>query len=202
MAGNNLLGTYHMVNNNAFEPQRTNNFEIQITGLDFLDSTVTDRDEMELGSDSYRPTNVTDIITLSVSSFSAPSIQISPIEIPYQNNTIKFAGKPSFGDCSVKVNDYIGLDVEYVLSQWQKMVYDYDTQEIGLASDYKKTAYMLEYDPSGNHVRSWELDGCWPSQLNLGELSHDGNSVKTVDMTITYDWCIPVTEKKDRTQGT
>ena len=189
----NLLGTYHMVQNDAFEPQRTNNFEIQITGL----PTVTGRDNMS-GTASYVPTSSDDIVTLSVSSFSAPSIQVSPIEVPYQNNIIKFAGKPSFGDCSVKVNDYIGLDVEYVLSAWQKQVYNYEDQTIGLASKYKKTAFVLEYDPSGKNVRSWELNGCWPSQLNLGELSHDGNSVKTVDMTITYDWCRPVVTKKSR----
>ena len=27
------LGTYHMVGKDAFEPQRTNNFELQIVGL-------------------------------------------------------------------------------------------------------------------------------------------------------------------------
>jgi len=180
-----VLGTYHMVGRDSFEPQRTNNFEIQIPELpNYVNRVGFD------GKDNINH-SAASTVTLSVASFSAPSIQVSTIEVPYQNNTVKYAGKPSFGDCSVRVNDYIGLDVENALSEWQKQVYDYETQKIGWASKYKKTAYVLEYAPDGTFVRQWILHGCWPSQLNLGELSHDGNAVKTVDMTITYDWCAP-----------
>ena len=183
------LGTYHMVNRNSFEPQRTNNFEIQITDLPAYSSRGYNGTKNGIGkvTKGAATTNV----TLSVASFSAPSISISPIEVPYQNNTVKYAGKPSFGDCTVRVNDYIGLDAENALSEWQKQVYNYDTQVIGWAKDYKKIAYVLEYAPDGTFVRQWTLHGCWPSQLNLGEYAHDGNSVKTVDMTITFDWCAP-----------
>lgn len=162
------LGTYHMANNNSFEPQRTNNFEVQITGLEGADT-----------------------ITLSVASYSAPSISQNPIEVHYGNNIIKFAGKPSFQDSSITINDYIGLEVEKLISNWQKLSYNYDTQAVGWASDYKKVGYLIEYDPSGGSPRQWMLVGCWISNLQLGEFSQDGNAVRQISCTLTYDYAIP-----------
>lgn len=164
------LGTYHMANDNAFEPQRTNNFEVQITGLG---------------------TEQSQVITLSVASYDAPTISQQPIEINYGNNIIKFAGKPSFQDSNITLNDYIGKEVEKILSDWQKLSYDYNTQKIGWASDYKKTGYLIEYDPSGGSPRQWMLVGCWLSSLQLGNFSQDGNAVRQVTCTLVYDYAIP-----------
>lgn len=163
------MGTYHMANDNAFEPQRSNNFEVQITGL---------------GEDGKT-------ITLSVDSFDAPNITQNPIEVPYGNNKIKFAGTPSFADSSITTTDFIGKDVEKVLSNWQKLSYDYSTQKIGWAKDYKKTAYLIKYDPSGGTPRSWVLVGCWLSALNLGSFAQGNSEVRKINCTLTYDYAIP-----------
>lgn len=177
------LGTYHMVNNSGFEPQRNNNFEVQIIGLDSLRS---------VDKGKSMPSNASDLITLSVATYSAPQINISPITVAYGNNTVKFAGKPEFPDSSITLNDYIGVNIERILSAWQKLVYNPSTQAVGNAVDYKKTAYLLEYDPSGSQVRQWQLNGCWPSQLQLGEFSQEGNSVRQLSMTLSYDNAIPL----------
>ena len=168
------MGTYHMANKNSFEPQRNNNFEVQIV-FDAAD-----------GIDSK-------IITLSVDTFSAPNININVIPVPYGNNKIKFAGTPDFEDSSIQLNDFIGLEVEKKLSDWQKMVYNYSNQKIGLATDYKKTGYLIEYDPAGGNPRAWQLVGCWPSRLQLGEFAQEGNQVRKVSLTLTYDYAIPET---------
>ena len=165
------MGTYHMANNNTFEPQRNNNFEVQITGL---------------GDDGKT-------ITLAVDTYSAPSINIEVITVSYGNNKIKFAGTPSFEDSSIALNDFIGQEVERKLSAWQKKVYDYSTQKIGWAKDYKKTGYLIEYDPSGGTPRAWKLVGCWISSLQLGEFAQEGNAVRKVNITLTYDYAIPET---------
>lgn len=165
------LGTYHMANDNSFEPQRKNNFEVQITGL---------------GSDGKT-------ITLAVDTYSAPQINISVIPVPYGNNTIKFAGVPSFENSSITLNDFIGQEVEKKLSDWQKQVYDYSTQKIGWATDYKKIGYLIEYDPSGGSPRQWQLVGCWLSELKLGDFTQTGGEVRKVDCTLVYDYAIPET---------
>lgn len=182
------LGTYHMANVHEFEPQRTNNFEVQITGL---------------GEDGKT-------ITLAVASYSAPQISQQVIEVDYGNNRIKFAGKPTFENSSITLNDFIGQEVEKKISDWQKLAYDYSTQKIGWAYNktvngntitgqdgnqvyggYKKTCYLIEYAPDGSMPRVWMLVGCWIQSLNLGNYSQDGNQVRQIECTLVYDYAIP-----------
>lgn len=178
----NQLGTYHMVGNDSYEPQRKNNFEVQIVGLTGLKSVQR---KISL------PSNSSDIITLSVASAAAPSISIDPIIISYGNNKIKFAGTPTFNDSSIVLNDYIGLQVEKIIAAWHSLCYDPQTQKVGLASNYKKTAYLIQYAPDGTQARSWMLVGCWPSSVEYGDYSYEDNSQRQVTMTLVYDYAIP-----------
>lgn len=179
---NEHLGTYHMAGADRFEPQRNNNFEVQITGLENL--TTVDK--------GLSVSNASENITLSVATYSAPQINISPIQVSYGNNKIKFAGLPEFPDSSIVLNDYIGINVERTLSAWQKLVYDPNTQKIGLASNYKKDAYLIEYAPDGTQARQWKLVGCWPSALQLGDFNQEGGSVRQITITLTYDYAYPL----------
>lgn len=186
------LGTYHMANVHEFEPQRTNNFEVQIVGL---------------------PNTNGRTITLAVASYTAPQIEQQVIEVDYGNNKIKFAGKPTFNNSPITLNDFIGQDVEKIISDWQKLAYDYSTQKIGWAYNrdvagnvftdeqgnqvyggYKKTAYLIEYAPDGSCARTWMLVGCWIQSLSLGNYSQEGNAVRQIECTLVYDYAIPDTE--------
>jgi len=164
------LDARHMANGQNFEPMRTNNFELQITGLDG---------------------NMGEKIMLAVASFTAPNIQQEPITVPYGNSSVKFAGKPTFADTSITCNDFVGIDTERTLSEWQKKAYDYETGEIGYAEEYKKEAVLMEYDTKGKLQRSWTIIGCWISSLNLGQFSQDGNQVRQIECTFVYDLIMP-----------
>ena len=172
-----------MASSNDYEPQRNNNFEVQITNLSGL--TTVDKSQ-SIAS------NASDLVTLSVASYAAPQINVSSIPISYGNNKIKFAGVPEFPDSSIVLNDYIGINVEKILTAWQKLVYDPKTQKVGLASKYKKVAYLIEYAPDGTQARQWQLVGCWPSALQLGDFNQEGGSIRQITMTLTYDYCIPL----------
>jgi len=177
------LGTYHMVQNAGFEPQRNNNFEVQIIDIGSLKS---------VDKGNSLPSNASDLITLSVASYAAPQINISAISVAYGNNKIKYAGVPEFPDSTIVLNDYIGVNIERILSAWQKLVYNPKTQAIGNAVDYKKVGYLLEFDPSGQQCRQWQLNGVWPTQLQLGDFNQEGNSVRQITMSLSYDHIIPL----------
>jgi hypothetical protein len=177
------LGTYHMIGDDDYEPQRTNNFEVQIIGINSLVSA---------DQGVSMPSNSSDCISLSVATFKAPSVSINPIEIPYGNNRIKYAGKPEFEDSDLVVNDYIGLSVERIVMAWSALVYNSKSQAIGRASKYKKTAYLIEFAPDGTQARQWQLNGCWPSKVELGEYNQEGGAVRQITATITYDYAIPL----------
>lgn len=176
-------GTNHMVSSRAnYEPQRINNYEVQIIGLESIAS------------------NAAEVITLSTASFDAPNITISPITVRYGNNSIKFAGLPEFPDSSIVLNDYIGVNTEKILYNWFKQVYDPDSENIGYAVEYKKTAFLIEYDTkysAGSNLynysnRVWRMDGVWIANLQLGSFSAEGGAQRQMTCTLVYDSVRPV----------
>lgn len=182
---NAIPGMYHIADNPAlFEPQRTNNFELQIMGLENL----IPAEATELDADTRNILNGQEIVRLSVDSASVPSFSQEPIEVHYGNNKLKFAGKPNFKDQSLTVIDYIGADPKAVLLAWQKQSYDVMTQKVGLAKDYKKTTYLVEYTPNYEVVRTWEIRGCWISDLSFDDFQMNQSGRKSINCTISYDY--------------
>lgn len=185
-------GTNHMVNNYNYEPQRTNNYEVQIVGLEGIKDMY--------GSTISQSMNASEIITLSTASFEAPNITISPITVRYGNNSIKFAGVPEFPDSSIVLNDYIGVNTEKILSAWFSQAYNPVTEEIGYAAEYKKTAFLIEYDSkyaTGSkkydyQSRVWKMEGCWLANLQLGSFSAEGGAVRQITATMVYDCVKPL----------
>lgn len=191
------LGSKFKGNTAKYEPMRNHNFMVSIL-LDTasIKSALAVRNPnhdylkmLQSRSDDFE----TDL-TLSVASFAAPSISTDPIEVPYFNNSLKYAGKPSFGEAECVINDFVGMDTELVILAWQSLVYDADSQMIGLASEYKKSAYLYEYDPSGTNVRKWLLTNVWPYSVSFGDYSYDGGDRRQITVSLAMDWCqrVPV----------
>jgi len=156
------LGPMHLSNNRTYEIQRTNHFEVQISGL---------------------PIDV----TLTVESFPLPNISTPAIELAHGNSKVKVAGQAEFEDGELVVKDAIGADIEKIIHNWHKQVYDPTTDRLGWAADYKKNATVYQYGPDGTYIRSWKLIGVWPSAVNYGEMSYDGSDKKTISITLSYD---------------
>lgn len=172
------LGTYYLTDNpKHYEIQRTNNFMFYISGLMGL---------VAQGND-YATSNIEDVIKISVSKASVPHFQQGVIKVTRGNNTMKFAGVPEFNEGSLTLNDYIGAGTKEALMAWQNQAYDVRTEKVGLATDYKRDAYLIEYTPDYQIVRTWKLMGCWISSLSEGEYNHESNDKHTIDCTIQYD---------------
>lgn len=173
------LGTYYLTDNpKYYEIQRSNNFVFYVSGLS---------KKLSIANNKYAQENADDIIKISVNKATVPHFTQSAIQVKRGNNTMKFAGAPEFGSGSIDLNDYIGAGTKDVLLAWQNKSYDVRTEKVGLASDYKKDAYLLEYTPDYQLVRTWKLMGCWISGLSEGEYSHDSADKHTISATIEYD---------------
>lgn len=167
MAGRNsykYLGASMLDAAKILEPMRNNNFEVTIPSLENGDN-----------------------VTLSVASYSAPQINVSTIQVSYANSKVKFAGLPEFPDSTIVLNDYISMDTQDTIMAWHDIVYNPLTDEIGYAKDYKKDGILTEYTAKGDFVRQWILQGCWPSQISLGDFNQEGGSVRQITVTLTYD---------------
>ena len=173
------LGTYYLTDNpKYYEIQRSNNFVFYVSGLSKA---------FNIANNKYAQDNADDVIKISVNKATVPHFTQSAIQVKRGNNTMKFAGVPVFGCGSFVLNDYIGAGTKDVLLAWQNKSYDVRTEKVGLASDYKKDAYLLEYTPDYQLVRTWKLMGCWISGLSEGEYSHDSAEKHTISATIEYD---------------
>lgn len=184
-------GTHHLAaNTNLYEIQRTNNFEFIVTDIDGIMKAG-----MLGGETSANIDNAQEIIRLSVTSSSVPHFTQNAIEVKRGNNSMKFAGVPSFSSGQIKVNDYIGAASKEVLMAWQNLSYNVLTEKVGLASDYKKDCYLVEYTPDYQKVRQWKMHGCWISELSEDEFNNETNDKKQITCKIEYDRAeIDVTE--------
>ena len=180
-----IHGVYHLADNpNIYQPQFTNNFEFVITGIDSLlraGATGTDADADYLKNNE-------ETLRLAISNAFIPSFQQQEISIKRGNTEMKFAGVPSFQSGSITFNDYVGAEISDRLLAWQALSCDIKNETVGLAKDYKKDAYLIEYNSDYTQVvRTWQLKGCWISRLDFGNVDYEQNNKKQVSATIIYD---------------
>lgn len=173
------LGTYYLTDNpKYYEIQRSNNFVFYVSGLS---------KSLNIVQNKYAADNADDVIKLSVSKASIPHFTQSAITVKRGNNTMKFAGAPEFNSGDITLNDYVGAGTKDVLMAWQSKSYDVRTEKVGLASDYKRDAYLLEYTPDYQLVRTWKLMGCWISGISEDPYTHDDANKHQISATIEYD---------------
>lgn len=177
------IGTYHLADNpNLYEAQRTNNFELVVTNIDNIL-----RVGMIGNETNARIPNAQEILRLSNVSCPIPHFQQSTIEVRRGNSSLKYAGVPTFNSGTITFNDYIGADAKAVLMAWQNLSYNVRTEKVGLASDYKKDCYLIEYTPDYQKVRQWIMKGCWVSGISESDRSSESNEKSVITCTIEYD---------------
>ena len=196
-------GTNHMGKKLAYEPQRLYNFELQIVGLDQLytadligtgDYSGTSNEMIHFGSAAER-------ILVACSSFSVPNTEFGMIEIPHYNNTTKYAGKVTFGDATLKIEQYLGSFTEQIMTAWARCVYDPVTQNIGYKNDYAKDMYVIQYDSKGGTPRVWKMENAWPAVLPGADWDYNSNERRQITYTIKCDRCVPDYGIDTRTYG-
>ena len=177
---------YHLAQNSQlYEIQRDNNFEFVVPDLDNIIRAGM------IGTESgAKIKNASEILRVSVSSAFVPHFTQGVISVQRGNTTIKYAGVMTFGEGSLVIDDFIGARSKDILRAWQALSGRPGSKdEVGLVSEYKKDAYLLEFTPDYKTlVRTWVLHGCWISGLTEGEYNHENNNKKQVTATIQYDW--------------
>lgn len=119
-----------------------------------------------------------------------PQVSITPLELRHGNDSIKLAGTASWQGGSIVIQDVLSRKELDAVLEWRDQVYRYDSDEggiIGLAEEYKKNGYIVEYAADGRFQRRWPLKGMWISDINLGDLNAADASLKEISFTIQID---------------
>lgn len=182
-------GTNHMGKLLSYEPQRLYNFELQIVGLDNL--FTADNVGTNNGNQGLHFGSAAERILVACSSFSVPNTEFGTIEIPHYNNTTKYAGKVSFGNATLKVEQYLGAFTEQIMTAWSRCVYDPRTQNIGYKADYAKDMYVIQYDSKGASPRVWKMENAWPAVLPGADWDYNSTERRQITYNIVCDRCVP-----------
>jgi hypothetical protein len=151
----------------GFEPQRQNNFSLEILGL--------------TGNDK-------DLISLALSGISEiPGAENATIEIAYQNEKRYVAGPAVVGPFTLSLVDYVDMGVRDAVLRWRSQVYDPTTGNIGLAKNYKKLGNLILNAPDDSSYRVGQLIGIWPNTDPKGGLDMNSGEKVLMEIPIVVD---------------
>ena len=132
-------------------------------------------------------------LTKQVMDFKRPTVNFDPIVLPIYNSELKLSGKAHWTDvtCTLR-DDASGAVTKLVGEQIQKQMDFLEMASAASGIDYKFTTRFEVLDGGNgaatpNVLETWELYGCYLSNVDYGDASYGTNDPMTIAMTIVYD---------------
>lgn len=166
MSLTNQLAADHIAQEaGSFEPQRNNNFSLEIP-LDGADR---------------------DLIVVGLHGITLPVQSNTSIKVEYQNESRKVAGVAEVQDGEMMLKDFVDQDTFGAILRWRKKVYDPKTGSIGLAKNYKKTCNLILHAPDGTEKRVGKLIGVFPLADPDFQGSFESNEKRIMNVPLSID---------------
>lgn len=124
---------------------------------------------------------------LLAASVTPPTRSYETIPVNYANKTINVAGRVSFGNMTIVVRDVIKKDTELQLTAWAESILSVKKGTRGKIEDYKVNVEIIPLSPNGEGGRPSIARGCFPVDINWGDLSYDNTGIRTVSITLACD---------------
>lgn len=70
---------------------------------------------------------------------------------------------------------------------WQGLAYNVHTRKGGRMHEYKKEATLIEYTQDYEQIRSWNIHGCWVSEISESGFDRTNDGPRQLEATIQYD---------------
>lgn len=125
---------------------------------------------------------------------SRPELTFEEVEIHRYNTRAWIAGKHTWNECSLTVEDDVTGSASKVIQaqqQRQKWLIGSDGPWLKVApegSAYKFSMNLEMMDGNEFVLERWYLEGCWIKVANYGELDYESTNGKvTITLTIRYD---------------
>lgn len=132
-------------------------------------------------------------LTKQVVEATRPTISFDPMTLDVYNSRVYLAGKHTWETVTVTLRDDVNGNVQKLVGeQLQKQFDFYEQSSAASGIDYKFTQ-KIEILDGGNGVNTpnvletWELYGCFLTNVDYGSLNYANNDAVTVALTIQYD---------------
>lgn len=132
-------------------------------------------------------------ITKQVVDVTRPKVTFEEIAIDVYNSKVKLAGKHSWGDMTLTVrDDMTGAVTKLIGEQLQKQFDFYEQASASSGIDYKFTTIIEMLDGGNgkdtpNVLETWEVDGCFLSDVDYQQLDYKTSEAVQIGMTIKFD---------------
>lgn len=124
---------------------------------------------------------------LLAASVTPPTRSYEAIPVNYANKTINVAGRVSFGNMTIVVRDVIKKDTELQLTKWAESILSVKKGTRGSIEKYKVNVEIIPLSPNGDSGRPSIARGCFPVDINWGDLSYDNTGIRTVTISLAVD---------------
>ena len=142
---------------------------------------------------NFGVSNTTTELTKQVADIKRPNVNFNPITIEVYNSKVFLQGKPEWQETTVNFRDDATGAVSKLVGQQMQKQFDFLEQSSAPSGiDYK---FQLIFDmldggngnTTPNVLESWELDGCFLSSVDYGEMAYSSSDPVQIACNIKFD---------------
>ena len=121
-----------------------------------------------------------------------PAMTIGEVAVPYRGRVIYLAGDRTYDAWTVTIMNDRNYSVRAFLENWMD-----DMSDIGgttkanalSAASYYANATVQQLDRNNKPIRTYKLEGLWPTTLDAIDLSYDANdAIEEFGATFRFNW--------------
>jgi hypothetical protein len=132
-------------------------------------------------------------LTKQVIDATRPTLQFDPIQLDVYNSKIYLAGRHTWNTVNITLRDDVNGSVQKMVGEQLQKQFDFFEQASAASGIDYKFVERIEILDGGNGantpgvLETWELYGCFLTNVEYGALSYANNDATTVTLTIQYD---------------
>jgi hypothetical protein len=132
-------------------------------------------------------------LTKQVVDIKRPNVNFNPITVDVYNSKIYLQGKPEWQESTINLRDDSSGSVTKLVGQQVQKQYDFLEQASAPSGIDYKFQLLYEMLDGGNGttavtvLEAWELDGCFLSQVDWGDMAYSSNDPVQIALTIKFD---------------
>lgn len=120
-----------------------------------------------------------------IATSSLPKDAVNVVPVRYQNYDKTIAGRAIHQQHTFAMKGYVSPNTAAKMWQWWERVYK--AGRVGSPGSYKEQGEVSLTDGRGNKVAQWNMIGCYPSQMDIGEGSYADPELVEIVATIEVD---------------
>ena len=137
--------------------------------------------------------NTTTELTKQVADIKRPNVNFNPITIEVYNSKVYLQGKPEWQETTVNFHDDATGQVSKLVGQQIQKQFDFLEQSSapsGIDYKFQLTFDMLDGGNGAsipNILESWDLDGCFLSSVDYGDMAYNSSDPVMIACNIKFD---------------